>query len=141
MGGLVIAVAQVRSVIPEPVHADTHAWRHKVPDVGFPQENPVGVELGHLSSTAGSNNAGASDAGVAITTNFHVNALEVSAQKNRSSGVRRPCEKSLGTPQKQIVTDQPAVTLLLTRRAATVFTSLAMSHGAQSIGSKVPNDA
>src|SRR5918993_1134584 len=98
MGGLVIAVAQVRSVIPEPVHADTHAWRHKVPDVGFPQ-------------------------------------------KNRSSGVRRPCEKSLGTPQKQIVTDQPAVTLLLTRRAATVFTSLAMSHGAQSIGSKVPNDA
>ena len=45
MGGLVGPVAQVRRIVPQPVHADAHARREKIPDVRFPQENPVAVKL------------------------------------------------------------------------------------------------
>ena len=39
------------------------------------------------------------------------------------------------------MTDQPAVTFLMSSRSATVFTSLTMRHGAQRIGTDVPDKA
>ena len=45
MRGLVGPVAQVRRIVPEPVDTDAHARRDKVPQIHFPQENPVAVEL------------------------------------------------------------------------------------------------
>src|SRR5688572_20388923 len=125
MRGLVVPVAQIRRIVPEPARADAHARRQKVPYIHFAQEYPVAMELVQHSISARSHDAGASDPGVTVTAHFHVNPLEVGANQDRSRGVRRPCQESLGTPEKEIMTDQPAITLLLTRRAATIFTSLA----------------
>src|SRR5688572_22198972 len=140
MRGLVGPVAQVRRIVPEPARADAHARRQKVPYIHFAQEYPVAMELVQHRTSARSHDAGASDPGVAVTTHFHVNPLEVGANQDRSRGVGRACQETLGAPEKKIMTDQPAVTLLAAWRAATIFTSLAMSHGAQSIGTDVPDE-
>ena len=80
MGGLVGPVAQVRGVIPQPVDADAHARRQKVPQIRLTQEDPVAVELIQHRISARSHDAGARDPGIAITTHFHVNALEMGAE-------------------------------------------------------------
>ena len=100
MRGLVGPVTQVRSIVPEPAHADAHARREKIPDVRFPQENPIAVELRQVTTQSG-----AGDTGVAVTAHFHVDPLKVSAQKNRSSGIRRTGQETLGTPYEQVMTD------------------------------------
>ena len=89
MGRLVGPVAQVRRIVPEPVNANAHARRDKIPDVRFPQENPVAVELVQLSATAGSHDASAGNPGVAVTSHLHVDSLKMTAQKNRSRRIRR----------------------------------------------------
>ena len=79
MRGLVVPVAQVRRIVPQPAQADAHARREKVPEIRFAQENPVAVELGQMSLTPGSDDAGASNPGIAIATHFHVDQLKVGA--------------------------------------------------------------
>src|SRR5688572_8887214 len=79
MSGLVSPSAQVRRIVPQPVDTDAHARRQKVPKIHLPQEDPVAVELIQHRISARSHDAGAGDPGIAITTRFHVNPLEVGA--------------------------------------------------------------
>ena len=105
MRGLVGPVAQVRRIIPQPARADAHARRQKVPYIHFAQEYPVAMELVQHSIPARSHDAGASDPGITVTTHFHVNPLEMGANQDRSRGVGRACQKPLGAPEEQVVTD------------------------------------
>ena len=79
VGGLVGSGAQVRRIVPQPVDPDAHARRQKVPQIHFPQEYPVAMELVEHSIAARGHDAGARNPGVAVTADFHVNALEMSA--------------------------------------------------------------
>ena len=141
MRGLVVPVTQIRRIIPQPAHTDAHARREKIPDVRFAQENPIAVKLVQHSVTAGSHEASAGNPGVAVTTHFHVYPLKMAAQKNRSRRIRRTGQETLGAPYEQVGTDQPTVTFLLTSKSALVLTSLAMGHGAEGNGTKIPDDA
>ena len=80
MRGLVGAGAQVRRIVPKPVDTDAHTRRQKVPEIQFAQEYPVAMELVQHRVTAASHHAGAGDPGIAVTTHFHVNPLEVGAE-------------------------------------------------------------
>ena len=138
---LVGPVAQVRRIIPQPVHADAHARREKIPDVRFPQENPVAVKLVQHRISAGSHEASAGNPGVAITTHFHVYPLKMTAQENRSRRIRRTGQETLGAPYEQVGTANQLSPFFCPRSSALVLTSLAMGHGAQGNGTKVPDDA
>ena len=134
MTRLVYPIVQVGGIIPQPVDTDAHTRRNEIPYVGFPQEDSVTMKLRQVAT-------GAWNPGGAAAVDFHVDPLEMRAQENRSSGVRRACQETLGAPQEQVGTGQPTVTCLLPSGSAIVFTSLAMRHAAQCQGTEVPNDA
>ena len=69
-------------------------------------------EIGSVGISARSHDASAGDPGIAVTSHLHVDALKVGAQQNRSRGIRRSGQETLGAPQIQVMTDQKAVAFL-----------------------------
>src|SRR5688572_14456864 len=100
---LVSRIAQVRRIVPEHVYAHTHARRDEVPEIPLAKQNPGAMEIAAV------------DARAAISSFArHIHALEMSADENRPWSRRRSGQETLGAPEEKVVTDQEAVTALLT---------------------------
>src|SRR5215475_1579457 len=93
---LLYGSGEIRCVIPQKTTTDAHTRRYEVPQIPLSEEDSVAVELPavHLGK---------------ITSPLarHVGALKVRTHQDRARGIRCPGQETLGTPQKQIVTDQP----------------------------------
>src|SRR5919106_2008522 len=94
----VSSCSKIGSIIPEHGSPDAHPAHQKIPDVPFAEENPVTFELS-ASNTTSSGPAG------------KIGPLKVRAEQNGPRFARRPCKKSLGTPDKQIMADQEHIGL------------------------------
>src|ERR687891_2304243 len=94
----VSSCSKIGSIIPEHGSPDAHPVHQKIPDVPFAEENPVTFELS-ASNTTSSGPAG------------KIGPLKVRAEQNGPRFARRPCKKSLGTPDKQIMADQEHIGL------------------------------
>ena len=104
---LVPAILQVRGVGPQDIDAHAHAWRDEVPQIPLVEPDRGAVKVAAVERRR------AGYACVAITTHRHVGTLKVIADQDRSGCRRRPGQPALGTPQKQIVTDQEYPAFLL----------------------------
>src|SRR5215813_5154909 len=94
---------QVRSIIPQQTPTDAHTRRYKVPQIPLSEEDGVAVKLPAVD-------------GGKITSPLarHIGPLKVRTHQDRARGVRCAGQETLGTPKKQIVTDQPVHPPLLT---------------------------
>src|SRR5499433_3907189 len=104
---LLYGSGEIRCVIPQETAADAHSRRYKVPQIPLSEDDGVAVELCQRSRrpcTRWTSRNGARDVG----------ALKVRTHQDRGRGIRCAGQETLGTPQKQIVTDQPIMGPLLT---------------------------
>src|SRR5215470_19303396 len=94
---------EIRSVIPQKTTADAHSRRYEVPQIPLSQDDGVAVKLPavHLGK---------------ITSPLarHIGPLKVRTHQDRARGIRCAGQETLGTPQKQVVADQPILPPLLT---------------------------
>ena len=97
---LVTCVTQVACVGPQDVDTHAHPRRDEVPQIPLVEPDRVAVKVAAVERRR------AGYARAAITTHRQVGALKVVAEQDRSGCRRRPGQPALGTPQKQIVTDQ-----------------------------------
>ena len=136
---LLYGSGEIRSVIPQETPTDAHPRRDKVPQIPLSEDDGVAVELTIVDGWTPRDIA------------RDVGTLEVRTNENRTRGIRRAGQPALGTPQKQIVTDQPIIGSLLTcyrrrpwggRASKTAIRSLhEATHGTKPIGTDLPGDA
>src|SRR5207245_10275756 len=98
---------QVGSIVPQQMPADAHSRRDEVPQIPFADYINTPVEL-----TAVDGGGITSASGWSIASD--VRTLKMRTHEDRTRGVRRAGQETLWTPQKQIMTDQEIVCLLLT---------------------------
>jgi hypothetical protein len=97
---------KIAGIVPQQTPADAHSRRDEVPQIPFSDYVGAAVELrqrSRRSRTRRTPRRVARDVG----------ALKVSTHQDRSRGIRRARQPALGTPQKQIMTDQPIMRSLL----------------------------
>ena len=98
---------QVGSIVPQQMPADAHSRRDEVPQIPFADYINTPVEL-----TAVDGGGITSASGWSIARD--VRTLKMRTHEDRTRGIRRAGQETLGTPQKQVVTDQEIVRPLLT---------------------------
>ena len=100
---------QIRSVIPQETPTDAHSRRYKVPQIPLSEDDGVAVELAAVDGVGGRQSP---------LTSWNiardVGTLKVRTYQDRTRGIRRARQPALGTPQKQIVTDQEIMRPLFT---------------------------
>ena len=90
-------------MIPSHTTADAHPRREKVPQIPLADCVGATMELTAVDRRITSRRIAR-----------HVGALKVRTHQDRSRGIRCAGQETLGTPQKQIVTDQPITPPLFT---------------------------
>src|SRR6266540_7396979 len=106
MRRLVAPVAQVRRVVPQDTCSHTHARRDEIPKIPLTQQDTVSVELRQVPERAGGNvqaSGRTRNTCTTITTQKHIGALKVGANQDRIRSRGRAGQKSLRTPQEEIV--------------------------------------
>ena len=93
---------EIGSIVPSHTTSDAHARGQEVPQIPLSDQVGAAVELTAIDRPASWNIA------------RDVIAFEVCAHQNRSRRIRCAGQETLGTPQKQIVTDQEIMRPLLT---------------------------
>ena len=98
---------QVGSIVPQQAPTDAHSRRDEIPQIPFADYINTSVEL---TTVDGGSITSASGWSIASD----VRTLKMRTHEDRTRGVRRAGQETLWTPQKQIMTDQEIVCLLLT---------------------------
>src|SRR6266540_4964127 len=106
MRRLVAPVTQVRRVVPQHVQTDVHARGDYVPEIPLTQQDAVTMELRQVPESAGGDiqaSGRTRNPCTTITTQRHIGALKVGANQDRIRSRGRAGQKSLRTPQEEIV--------------------------------------
>ena len=131
---------QIARIVPQQTPTDAHSRRNEVPQIPLSDNVGAAVELTGIDGRRTSRDS-ARDVGT----------LKVRTHQDRTRGIRRAGQEALGTPQKQIVSDQPIMPTLLacygrrpwgSRGFKTAIVSLHEgTHGTKPIGTDLPGNA
>ena len=92
---LLYGIGEIRCVIPQETPTDAHSRRYEVPQIPLSEEDSVAVELPAVHR------------GITSPLARHIGSLKVRTHQDRARGIRCAGQETLGTPQKQVVADQP----------------------------------
>src|ERR1044071_7152586 len=138
---LISVVRQIRRIIPENVHAHAHPRRDEIPQIPFAQHDAVAVELIEQARSSRSHHSRARDSAPAVAIHSHIDTLKVSAEQHRARGSRGTRQPAFRAPQKQVMAEQKTMREFFAARATAIFALLEGAHGAEGVGSDVPDDA
>ena len=93
---------EIAGIVPQQTPPDAHSRRDEVPQIPLSDYVGAAVELTAVDGRTPWSVAG------------DVSALKVRTHQDRSRDIRRARQPTLGTPQIQVVTDQPIVRPFLT---------------------------